>query len=511
LEQLLSELGCHSAEELEAATRAPETVKAKLGQLLLERTSLTQGQLSEALQTQERLAGKGRKVRIGELLVELGLVSADEVAAALANRDGSSPVAQFLSVAAPNVALETETAKKPRLDSTVVVATQRLDLLVDMVGELVIAQQMVVQDEHLMGLRSDRLTRNLSQVVKITRDLQEASMSLRMVTFKSTFQKMSRLVRDVAAKSEKDVVFTMSGADTEVDRTVVEKISDPLIHILRNAIDHGLETPKERALAGKSPKGNLSLRAYTKSGSILIEVRDDGRGIFREKILAKALAVGLVQESQRPHEWPDNEVFKLIFAPGFSTAERVTDISGRGVGMDVVRRNIEGMRGKIEIVSAPGKGSTFLLKLPLTLAIIDGMVVRAGSERYVIPTVSIVQSFRPQANTSHRFFNDGELVDVRGGLVPVFSLQSALDRPYTPTASGERVVILVESTDGKVCLAADQLVGQQQVVIKNLGKAVPRLAGVAGGAILSDGQVALILDVDKLIQRLVQKKVELTA
>lgn len=503
LREVLEAIGVQSAEEMDSAAKDPTAAVKRLGDILLERSALSLQDLQFALARQERLRREGKPVKIGDLLVELGLIQRAQLEQALSLQGQGSPVKRLLETPSVSPPIDAETVRKMRVESTVMVATQRLDLLVDMVGELVIAQQMIVQDPQLGSLHSETLSRNLAQVSKITRDLQEASMSLRMVTFKSTFQKMSRLVRDVAAKSGKDVALAMSGAETEVDRTVVEKISDPLIHILRNAIDHGLEAPDERRAAGKPSKGQLRLDAYTKSGSIVIEVRDDGRGIRREKIIAKALSVGLISETQRPEEWSDNEIFKLIFAPGFSTAEKVTDISGRGVGMDVVKRNVEGMRGKIEIASQPGVGSTFTLKLPLTLAIIDGMVVRCGSERYVLPTLSIVQSFRPSTETLHRVLSKGELIEVRGRLVPVFSLDGALRDQFDRSGrSPEGILVLIESTGGQVCVLVDAILGQQQVVIKNLGKSLPSIDGVSGGAILGDGRVALIVDVERLISRL---------
>ncbi len=500
LESVLGAIGVHTAEEMDAASSAPERTTRKLGEILIERTSLTLPDLEMALRRQEEEQQAGRSTKLGRMLVELGLVTEAELQAALAEQGQSGPVQGLLQTDSKVVPLESETVRKMRLDTTVMVATQRLDLLVDMVGELVIAQQMIHQDPTLQSLRSEVLERNLAQVNKITRDLQEASMSLRMVTFKSTFQKMSRLVRDVAAKSGKDVNFTASGADTEVDRTVVEKISDPLIHILRNAIDHGLETRDQRRQSGKSEKGNLTLRAFHKSGSIVIEVSDDGRGIPRDKILAKAVAVGLVSDLAKAQEWSDSEVFKLIFAPGFSTAEKVTDLSGRGVGMDVVRKNIEGMRGKVDIASTPGKGSTFTMRLPLTLAIIDGMVVRSGEERFVIPTLSIVESFRAQAGMLHRVLDEGELIEVRGRLIPVHSLAAAFGRSGSESNKrGQGVLIVLESGGDQLCVAVDAILGQQQVVIKNLGASLPAVSGVAGGAILGDGRVAVIVDVERLI------------
>lgn len=500
LREVLEAIGVQSAEQMDSAAKNPTAAIKRLGEILLERSALGLQELQFALARQEQLRRGGKAVKIGDLLVELGLIQRGQLEEALSLQGQGPSVKRLLETPSVNMPIEAETVRKMRVENTVMVATQRLDLLVDMVGELVIAQQMIVQDPQLGSLHSETLSRNLAQVSKITRDLQEASMSLRMVTFKSTFQKMSRLVRDVAAKSGKDVVLTMSGAETEVDRTVVERISDPLIHILRNALDHGIEAIDERRAAGKPSKGQLRLDAYTKGGSIVIEVRDDGRGIRREKIIAKALAVGLISPAQRPEDWSDNEIFKLIFSPGFSTAEKVTDISGRGVGMDVVKRNIESMRGKIEIASKPGFGSTFTLKLPLTLAIIDGMVVRCGSERYVLPTLSIVQSFRPSTETLHRVLSKGELIAVRGRLVPVFSLHGALrDQSDRSGSLPEGILVLIESTGGQVCVLVDAILGQQQVVIKNLGKSLPSIDGISGGAILGDGRVALIVDVERLI------------
>ena len=387
-----------------------------------------------------------------------------------------------------------------RVEHTVKVGTMRLDSLVDMVGELVIAQQMVTQDPDIAGISTERLTRNLGQVAKITRDLQEAAMSLRMVPLRSTFQKMARLVRDLSRKNGKKVLLTIVGEDTELDRTVVEEIGDPLVHLIRNALDHGLEAPNERLDARKPPEGNLELRAFHQGGSIVIEIADDGRGLNREKILAKAVERGLIASDSNLDEIPDGDVWKLIFQPGFSTADKVTDISGRGVGMDVVRKNIESMRGKIDIVSKTGKGSTFTLRLPLTLAIIDGMIVRVGSNRYVVPTLAIEQSFRPTNERLQTVFERGEMAMVRGALLPVrrlkelFSLTEGVENP------GEGILLVLEITGTRLCLLVDEILGQHQVVIKSIGKALPKIQGVSGGAILGDGHVALIIDVDGLVE-----------
>ena len=389
--------------------------------------------------------------------------------------------------------------KAARVERTIKVSTTRLDMLVDMIGELVIAQSMVLQDPTIQRLDSQALTRNIGQVGKITRDLQEAAMSLRMVTVKATFQKMARLVRDVAGKAGKKVALTLAGEDTELDRNVVEQISDPLVHMIRNAIDHGIETPDTRRQNGKNPEGHLSLGAYHQGGSIVIEIRDDGRGLDKTKIAKKAVEKGLLPPETKGEQMTDAEAFNLIFLPGFSTAEKVTDLSGRGVGMDVVRRNIEALRGKIEIDSRVGHGTTFRMRLPLTLAIIDGMVVRVGGNRYVVPTLSIEQSFRPQQQDVHMLVDRGECVRVRGAVLPVHRLKEMFAQADGVDDMAQGILIVVEVDGQRSCLLVDEILGQQQVVIKSLGMSRDRVVGLSGGAIMTDGRVALILDVGTLV------------
>ncbi len=416
--------------------------------------------------------------------------------------DASPPPSQAVTAEPKPAAPKAKPATKPamRIEQTVKVNTTRMDALVDMVGELVIGYQMVYQDETIQDIKAQHTKRTLTHVSKIIRDLQEVAMSLRLVTLRPTFQKMARLVRDVSSKANKNIKLHVEGEDVELDRTVVEEIADPLVHMIRNACDHGIEPEDERRAAGKTPEGNLSLRAYHQGGSIVVEIADDGRGLIREKILAKAASNGILPSDREPAEMSDREVFNLIFAPGFSTAEKVTDISGRGVGMDVVRRNIEALRGKVDISSTPGKGSTFKMLLPLTMAIIDGMIVRVGSHRYVIPTLSIEQSFRPEPGKIHTVIGKGETVEVRGSLLPVyrakkvFGLDDGVDNPT------EGLLVVLESHSTRFCLLVDEIVGQQQVVIKNIGHGINPIRGVSGGAILGDGRVALILDVTGIVQ-----------
>lgn len=428
--------------------------------------------------------------------VEPGAAQASASAAPSAPAATASPAAEAADgeEPAPAPAKSSQSASR-RVDQTIKVNTGRLDSLVDMVGELVIAQQMVVQDPAVRSLDLQRTQRNLAQVGKIIRDLQEVAMSLRMVTLRSTFQKMARLVRDVSLKAGKNINFHMEGEDTELDRNVVDEIGDPLVHMVRNACDHGVEPAADRRAVGKPEAGNVTLRAFHKGGSIIIEIEDDGRGLSREKILKKAIERGIYSPDRDPSEIPDSEIFNLVFLPGFSTADKVTDISGRGVGMDVVRRNIEALRGKVEIRSVHGSGSTFMMRLPLTMAIIDGMVVRVGSQRYVIPTLSIEQSFRPTPKQLTTIVGRGEAALVRGSLLPIYRLGRLFDLEEAGSSFDETLLVVLESNNNRCCLMVDEILGQQQVVIKSLGSGVQQLRGVSGGAILGDGRVALILDV----------------
>jgi two-component system chemotaxis sensor kinase CheA len=383
--------------------------------------------------------------------------------------------------------------------STMKVATERLDALVDMVGELVIAQQMLDQDHEIAGVRSQGVKMKLAQMARITRVLQESAMSLRMVTVKSTFQRMSRLARDAAHRSGKRVQFAVSGEETELDRTVVEEIGDPLVHLVRNAIDHGIEPGPERLRLGKPEHGRVELKAYHEGGSIVIEIADDGRGLMREKIVAKAVERRLLGETSSGAAIADSDVWQLIFLPGFSTADEVGALSGRGVGLDVVRRNVEALRGEIEVRSSPGNGTCFRLRLPLTLAIVSGTVVRVGSQCYVVPTLVVERCLRPLREQKSSILGRGETVDVRGKLLPLFRLGELLGEPTETGSAEDGIGIVVEANGGRACLLVDEFLSQQQIVIKSLGDALPAIPGVAGAALLADGRVALILDVAALL------------
>lgn len=374
--------------------------------------------------------------------------------------------------------------------------TKKLDSLVDLVGELVIAQSMIVQDPEVQRLSHGHLARTLRQLGRITSELQRTAMSLRMVPIRRTFQKMTRLVRDLAAQQQKQAQLVTEGEETELDRNLVEQLSDPLVHMIRNSVDHGIEPPAVRVSQGKPALGTVRLSAAHQRGGIIIEIQDDGKGLDRDRIQAKGRERGLVKPDA---ELTDQELFALIFAPGFSTAEQVTDVSGRGVGMDVVRRNIEKLRGKVEIQSVAGRGTTFTILLPLTLAIIDGMLVGVGEDRYIIPTLSVRESFRPRPGMVSTVHERGEVVSVRGKLTPLLRLGQHLGTPGRVVDPTEGIVVVVESGDAARGLLVDELLGKQEVVIKNLGETFRKQNLLAGAAILGDGRVGLILDVDTLV------------
>ncbi len=376
-----------------------------------------------------------------------------------------------------------------RMD-TVKVDTRKLDNLVDMVGELVIVQAMIQEDPTLSHV-NERLTRNLGQLKRITTDLQRNAMAMRMVPVRQTFQKMARLVRDLGRKSGKQVELELIGEETELDRQVVEDINDPLMHMVRNSMDHGIEDAERRAAAGKPAQGRLTLSAYHQGGSIVIAVKDDGAGLNTEKIRRKAIAQGLITPDQVLTE---NEIHLLIFRPGFSTADQVTEISGRGVGMDVVRRNIEALRGRVDIQSVAGQGTTFLIKLPLTLAILDGLVLRAAGRRFVLPTFAVSESLRPRADQVHAVQGRPQMIQVRNNLLPMASLGELLGFAEDAAPPTERTVVVIDDNDRQLALVVDELIGKQEVVIKSLGGTFGRVRGVAGGAIMGDGRVGLILD-----------------
>jgi two-component system chemotaxis sensor kinase CheA len=440
--------------------------------------------------------------KLGGRLVEQGLVSQEALSQALTEQQ--RPLGKVLSdMGAVSQQAVEETAagmKKSKGAAAIKVDTQKLDSLMEMVGELVIAQSQVQQDVNEgAGQNGSQmsLARNVGNMSKITRNLQDLVMSLRMVPLRQTFQRMYRLVRDTTQKTGKEAKLVLSGEDTEIDKTVSEEIADPLVHLLRNAVDHGIQQPEEREAAGKPAEGRIDLRAYHQGGNVVIEVVDDGKGLSQERILEKAVEKGLAQEGK---EYSEKEIFDFIMAPGFSTAAQTTDISGRGVGMDVVKRNIEKLGGRVEIRSTLGAGTTFTIRLPLTMAIVDGMVVPIGRQRFVIPTLSIEESVRPTKEMVSTVRGKGEMVMVRDQLIPLLRLNRSFDLGEEEAQPWERLVIIVNAEDRRVGLMVDSLLGQQQVVIKSLGDRLRGIQGVSGGCILGDGRVALILDIAGLVK-----------
>jgi len=377
------------------------------------------------------------------------------------------------------------------------VGIEKVDQLINLVGELVITQAMIEQRVNALDpVDNEALINSVGQLTRNTRDLQESVMSIRMMPMDFVFSRFPRMVRDLAGKLGKKVEFVTSGATTELDKSLIERIVDPLTHLVRNSVDHGIEKPEVRREMGKPESGTLTLSAAHKGGSIVIEVTDDGGGLNRDKILAKAASNGLpVNESMT-----DNEVFSLIFAPGFSTAEVVTDVSGRGVGMDVVKRNITSMGGHIEIRSALGYGTTISISLPLTLAILDGMSVSLGKSIYVVPLNLIVETLQPRAEDLKTVTGEGLMVHVRGEYLPIIALHALFNHPTEITTPTDGVLLILEADGKKSALFVDRLVGQQQVVIKSLETNFKRIPGVSGATIMGDGSVALILDVPAIIQ-----------
>ena len=448
--------------------------------------------------------------RVGDILVAQGKVDRKAVEE-IAQSETDVPIGLALvkkkitTITDTAQALRTQsklTGTKQFIETSVRVSTERLDRLIDMVGELVIAHSMVAQDAVVMQANHYDLLKKVNHTTKIVRTLQDLCMSMRMIPLKATFQKMARLVRDLARKVGKNVVFHTEGEDTEIDRNLVDVINDPLVHMVRNAIDHGIETPEARMKVGKPEQGTVKLSAYHAAGNVVVEIADDGRGLDKTLILKKAIEKGMIPENA---VLSDREIYNLILEPGFSTAAVVTDVSGRGVGMDVVKKNIESLRGQVEISSEPGKGSVFRMKLPLTLAIIDGMVVRAGEETYVIPTASIVRSIKPDATEVSTVLRQGNVLKLQNELIPLFRLTD-LYRIASSANAEDELVVIVEDEHTKVGFVIDELIGRQQVVIKSLGEAMQHIPGISGGAIMPDGRVGLILDVSGLIKLAVTDK-----
>ncbi|MDD5228240.1 MAG: chemotaxis protein CheA [Methylococcales bacterium] len=395
---------------------------------------------------------------------------------------------------------ETDPSKNaPKASSSIRVDTDKIDTLINMVGEVVITQSMLgLIGENFTMDKVGQLKRGLAQLERHTRDLQQSVMNIRMLPISFVFSRFPRLVHDISTQLHKKITLKLVGENTEVDKAVVELINDPLVHLIRNSLDHGIEMPADRVAAGKPEMGTIELKAYHRGGHIVIEIVDDGRGMDKAKLLAKAIEKGLVEESTI---MSDKQILELIFMPGFSTAEKLTDISGRGVGMDVVRRNIQSLGGNIDIISELGKGSTIAIHLPLTLAILDGQSVAVGDETYIVPLVSIIESINITEKMLNKVAGKGETFKLRNEYLPIIRMREIFNvKSGAATKSNEGVIVVVEGQGALCGFLVDELLGQQQVVIKSLEANYRRVEGVSGATILGDGSVALILDVPGLVR-----------
>ncbi|MDD5559857.1 chemotaxis protein CheA [Candidatus Methylomirabilis sp.] len=457
-----------AAEATAAMPNVKEMEVPLIGELLLEERVITPAQLEEAL---------GKQKKVGEILVQEQSVTQDRLTGVLEKQ---------------------KLIKQKQESSTIRVNTDKVDRLINLVGELVITQSMISQ--LVANYKTEALPileGAVAQMERNTRELQERVMAIRMLPIRTVFSRLPRLVRDLAAQCGKKVAIQIKGEETELDKTVIERISDPLTHLIRNAVDHGIEPPQKRLAQGKSDEGLIMLNAFHQGGSIFIEIADDGRGLDKEKIIHKAVEQGLVSRSET---LTDEQVHRLILRPGFSTAEQVTDVSGRGVGMDVVSRNIEELGGTVTISTEVGRGTRFTINLPLTLAILDGLSVQVGDEIYIIPLVSITESIRPKQTDLGSVVGRGEVVSVRGQLLPIVRLYEQFGVTPKVTDPTRSLLVIVEQEGRRVAILVDELLGQHQAVIKSLEANYQRMEGVTGATIMGDGRVALILDVPGLIR-----------
>lgn len=444
-----------------------------LGEILVESGAVSRDTLDKALAQQKR---------VGEILVEQKVVTPQQVEQALQKQ--RSQESAFQTKKADTASIRVDTGK--------------IDKLINLVGELVITQSMLSDLGSRFEVRQlPVLLERMAQLERNTREIQERVMGIRMLPIGTAFSRFPRLVRDLSAKTGKKIQLVLSGEETELDKTVIESISDPLTHLVRNSADHGLELPDERLDNNKPEVGTIRLNAFHEGGTICITVEDDGRGLNREKILAKAVKQGLIGENEK---LSDDQIWLLIFKPGFSTAEKITDISGRGVGMDVVKRNIETLGGTVTIKTVEGRGTVFTLKLPLTLAIIEGMTVRVGRETYIVPLLSILESIQPKAESVKTVLEKGELVDVRGTYVPMVRLYNVFNLRPEHTDVMKGILLILETEGERVAVMVDEILGQQQVVVKSMEQNFRKVEGIAGATILGDGTVGFILDVRGMLE-----------
>ncbi len=421
---------------------------------------------------------------IGEILVEAGAVKPEDLRKAL-------ELQSIQSTKSERGTVEEVQRKEIRVD------TAKLDKLFDLVGELITAEAIVLNSQDLKGLKLDHFSKSFAGLNKISREIQETTMMIRMIPLEGLFQKMTRLVRDLTRKFNKPNNFRVNGQETEMDKNVIEQISDPLVHIIRNALDHGLESPAARKAVGKDEKGSITLDARYEGSEIWISIQDDGAGLNRQKILTKARERDLLKSD--PDTMPDNEVWQLIFEPGFSTADVITDVSGRGVGMDVVKKNLERIRGQVDIHTTPGKGTTFILKIPLTMAIIDGITVRVAGNFYSIPLGDILEFFQATPAQLNITEKDEQTVNVRGTILPLVKLGEVFRIATANVDPTVGIILVVQSKGRKACLLIDEVVGNQQIVVKSLSEYLGRVDGISGCSILGDGMVSFIIDTGRLL------------
>ncbi len=443
---------------------------------------------------------------LGEILVESGVVSPAVLDQALAQQkkvgeilvEQKAVTPQQLEQALQRQKQESSAQAKKSDTASIRVDTGKIDKLINLVGELVITQSMLSDLGSRFEIRQlPVLLERVAQLERNTREIQERVMGIRMLPIGTAFSRFPRLVRDLSAKAGKKIQLVLAGEETELDKTVIESIGDPLTHLVRNSADHGLEPPEERLDNNKPETGTIRLNAFHEGGNICITVEDDGRGLHRDKILAKAVKQGLIGENDK---LADDQIWPLIFKPGFSTAEKITDVSGRGVGMDVVKRNIESLGGTVSIKTAMGKGTTFTLKLPLTLAIIEGMTVRVGKDTYIVPLLSILESIQPKAGMVKTIVGKGELMNVRGAYLPLIRLYDVFSLQPEYTTTTDAILLILETEGERVAVMVDEIVGQQQVVIKSMEQNFRKVEGIAGATILGDGTVGFILDVRGVLE-----------
>lgn len=461
--------------EISPVTEAPAAMPhveegeiPRIGELLLEERAITPTQLDEALKKQKK---------VGEILVAERAVAQEQVTQALEKQ---------------------KAIQAKQESSTIRVNTDKVDRLINLVGELVTTHSIISQlVANYKAETLPLLEGAVAEMERNTRELQERVMAIRMLPIRTVFGRLPRLVRDLAAQCGKKIAIQLKGEETELDKTVIERIGDPLTHLIRNAVDHGIELPQERLAQGKPEEGQISLNAFHQGGSIYIEVADDGRGLDRERIIRKAAERGLIADGDA---LTDDQVYRLIFRPGFSTAEQVTNVSGRGVGMDVVRRNVEELEGSIAIATEVGRGTRFTIKLPLTLAIMDGLSVQVGEEVYIIPLTSIIESIRPKQSDLGSVVGSAEVVSVRGQLLPIVRLYERFGLTARVTDPTQSLLVIVEQEGRRIALLVDELLGQHQAVIKSLETNYHKIPGVSGATIMGDGRVAMILDVQETIR-----------